>query len=376
MNDKAWWGPSALLSVALVGMIGFLWYEAVNKYSPHPGQLNSQAAIDDYLSRRPSGPDRVLIPTGVFVQSLHFVTASDVNITGYIWQKYSDATPEDISFGFTLPEQVFSSDTVVTEAYRRPEGDGVVIGWYFDATVRQPFDYSRYPLDRHEVWLRMWHKDFDRNIVLVPDLEAYNSMHEGNTFGVDFEIVPGGWHIEETLFEYKDGDYDTDFGIANYVGQSDFPELYYTIVVSRGFVDAFVINLVPLMIVAGLLFSILMISTADTQRAELLGFNTATVIGTASALFFVVLLAHIQLREEFSGEGVVYLEQFYFTIYFAILAVTVNEYFFTTRQSGGMFALLHYRDNLIAKVTFWPAILAVLTLVTLGYFADDAQRLE
>ena len=267
MKDKAWWGPSALLSAALMGMIGFLWYEAVNEYVPHPGQLTNMAAVDAYLLRHPSGADRVLIPTGVFIQSLHFITASDVNIKGYIWQKYSDDVPKDITLGFTLPEQVLSSDTVITEAYRRSEGEGVVVGWYFDATLRQPFDYSRYPLDRHEVWLRMWHRDFDRNIVLTPDLGAYDSTREGDTFGVDFEIVPGGWHIEETLFEYKDGNYDTDFGISNYVGQNDFPELYFTVIVSRGFVDAFVINLVPLLIVAGLLFAVLMISTSDPERA-------------------------------------------------------------------------------------------------------------
>ena len=271
---------------------------------------------------------------------------------------------------------MFSSDTLIREAYRRPDGDGQVIGWYFDATLRQPFDYSRYPLDRHEVWLRMWHADFDRNIVLIPDLGGYDSTREGETFGVDREIVPGGWAINETLFEYKVGGYDTDFGIANYVGQRDFPELYFTVVVSRGFVNAFVINLVSLMVVAGLLFSVLMMTTADPERVAAFGFTTAAVIGTASALFFVVLLAHIQLRQQFTGGGVVYLEQFYFTIYFAILAVTINEYVFTTGGSGRAYALVRYRDNLVAKAAFWPSILVVLTLITLGYFTGDAPRLE
>ena len=194
---------------------------------------------------------------------------------GYIWQKYDDAVPEYILRGFALPEQVLSGSTVIEKAYRRPDGNGEVIGWHFDVTLRQPFDDSRYPVDRHEVWLRMWHADFDRNVVLTPDLDAYESTREGETFGVDFAIVPGGWEINETLFEYKVGHYDTDFGISNYFGQEDFLEFHFTVVVEWSFGDAFVITLVPLLIVAGLLFAILMITTADPERAETFGFNMA-----------------------------------------------------------------------------------------------------
>ncbi len=369
MSLKNWWASSVLVSALLVGAIGLLWAHAVSDYSPPPGQLADKAAVHDFLARRPADPDRILIPTGVFIQSLHFVTASDVNVTGYIWQKYSDSVPEEITRGFTIPEQVDSGSTLIREAYQRRTADGVVIGWYFDVTVRQPFDYSRYPLDRHQVWLRLWHADFDRNIVLTPDLEAYASTAVGKAFGLDREIVPGGWKINETLFEYKVLSYDTNFGIRDYVGQSDFPELYFTVVVSRGFVGAFVITLVPLMVVAMLLFAVLMMTTADPTRATAFGFNTAGAIATASALFFVVLLAHIQLREQFTSARVVYLELFYFTIYLAILGVTINQYLFTTGGEGRLVALVQHRDNLIAKVSFWPAILLVLTIITLGYFA-------
>ncbi len=295
---------------------------------------------------------------------------------GYIWQKYDDAVPEYILRGFALPEQVLSGSTVIEEAYRRPDGNGEVIGWHCDVTLRQPFDDSRYPVDRREVWLRMWHADFDRNVVLTPDLDAYESTREGETFGVDFAIVPGEWEINETLFEYKVGNYDTDFRISNYFGQEDFLEFHFTVVVEWSFGDAFVITLVPLLIVAGLLFAILMVTTADPERAETFGFNMAGAIGTASALFFVVLLAHIQLREQFTGAGVVYLEQFYFTIYSAILAVTIDVYVFSTGGPGRLAALVRHRDNFIAKAAFWPTLLAVVTAITAGHFFGDTPRIE
>ncbi|MDA1183125.1 MAG: hypothetical protein O2930_00600 [Acidobacteria bacterium] len=284
--------------------------------------------------------------------------------------------PEEVTRGFTLPEQVSSGDTVIEEAYRLAYADGVVIGWYFDVTVRQPFDYSRYPLDRHDVWLRMWHADFDRDVVLVPDLEAYDSTEQSEAFGHDPDIVPGGWRINETLFEYKVFNYDTDFGIPGYVGQTGFPDLYFTVVVSRGFVGAFVTTLVPLLVVAGLLFAMLMITTAEPTRAAAFDFNTAGVIATVSALFFVVLLPHIELRQLVTGTEMVYLEQFYFTLYLTILAVTINVYVFTTGGASRLVTFVRYRDNLIAKVAFWPVILAVLALITLGYFGGDSPRIQ
>ncbi len=369
MGKRSWWAASALVSAALAGIIGLLWAHAVSDYAPPPGQLADEASVQAFLGRGPVVDGRILIPTGVFVQSLHFVTASDVNITGYVWQKYADSVPREISRGFTVPEQVSSASTVIEEAYRRRIEDGVVIGWYFDVTVRQPFDYSRYPLDRHHVWLRLWHADFDRNVVLTPDLSAYDSTAVGKAFGLDQEIVPGGWKINETLFEYKVLGYDTNFGIGDYVGQTGFPELYFTVVVSRSFVGAFVTTLVPLLVVAMLLFAVLMMTTADPERANAFGFNTAGAIATASALFFVVMLAHIQLREQFASARIVYLELFYFTTYLAILGVTVNQYIFATGGGGRLVALVRHRDNLVAKASFWPAILLVLALITLGYFA-------
>lgn len=102
----------------------------------------------------------------------------------------------------------------------------------------------------------------------------------------------------------------------------------------------------------------------------------AGLVGSASVLFFLVLLAHIELRQQFTGDGVVYLEQFYFTIYIAILTVTINVYFFTTGKSGRLRRLIHYPDNLVAKVLLWPSILSILAFITLGYFGGGPPGLK
>ena len=57
------------------------------------------------------------IPTGFFIQSLAFVTPSDINITGYIWQKYPENFPKEIKKGFIFPEEVNSKNTKLDIVY-------------------------------------------------------------------------------------------------------------------------------------------------------------------------------------------------------------------------------------------------------------------
>lgn len=372
MHKNVWRYSSLTICLISISIIGITWYQEVNTYIPQLGQLVDEASVASYLENDTQGTDesadRVYIPTGIFIQSLGFVNAHDVNVTGYVWQKYSDDLPLDISRNFVLPEQVYSGSTVIEEAYRRNEEGYEVIGWYFDATLRQPFEYTKYPLDRHDIWIRIWHKDFDRNIVLVPDLSAYDTTAIGVPFGLDQEIVPGGWVIDETYFQYRDSTYDTDFGIQGYVGQRNFPELYFNIIVSRKFMSAFIVNIVPLLVISALLFSVLMTTTADEKKASIFGFDTSSAMTSSSALFFVAILAHIQLREQFTGSGVVYLETFYLMMYFLILLVSLNIYLFTLNPSKNRIALIYHEDNFFPKVAYWPILLGALAIITIGFF--------
>jgi hypothetical protein len=177
--------------------------------------------------------------------------------------------------------------------------------------------------------------------------------------------VLDGWRMEKTFYDYNLSNYDTNFGLLNYIGQQGFPELQFNLVLKREFIDALVINLVPLMVVAMLMFSVVMLTTANRQKAEVFGFNTAMVFGTCSALFFVVMLSHIQLREQFSGDGVVYMEYFYLMMYFIILAVAVDAYCFTSQCiSQHSSASTENLDNLYFKLLYWPFLLGVSVVIT------------
>ena len=377
MKDSTWWWMSAAVSIVLIIVLVNLWIQ-MNQFVIEPTQLVNEQATNEFLQE--NWEDLIVaqaghieptmkVKAGIFIQSLKFFNSTEVNITGYIWQRYQDGVHDSIKpgpgeVGFILPEEVDSSFDP-REVYRIRTANEEVIGWYFEATLRQPFDYATYPFDHKTVWVRMWHKQFSRNIILVPDFEAYEATGLSDIFGIEENIVLDTWERENTYFDYNLSSYDTDFGIPNYIGQQGFPELHYNFVVKRKFENAFIIYLLPLFLVATLLFAGLLTVSADDELSSRLGFDAASFIAGCSVLFFVVMLAHIQLREQFAGSSIVYIEYFYILMYVLLVLATVNTYLFSIRSKRGC-GFIIYQDNIVVKVGYWPVVLGSLILITLG----------
>lgn len=380
------WRWVCLFCLACITLTAALWAAKVTGYRPSLDQVTTAAQVAQVLSRDPaSKKGRIQLKTGLFIQSFSFVDANEVNLTGLIWQRIplsllategADAAGREagkVRAGVAFPECVKCASNPLVEQYRRQQlsDDGqpeVVIGWAFEVNVREEFNYAKYPLDRHDLWLRLWPRDFDRNVVLVPDFDSYQRTGATDRFGFDRDIVPGNWKIEDTYFSYRAKSYDTRFGIRDYIGQDNFPELHFTITLSRRFANAFIVALVPLISVLVLLYSVLITATSDREKASLLGFNASGAIGAASALLFVVLLAHVSLRRELATAGLVYIEYFYLISDVAVLAVAINVYLFATGHRGRLLDWLHRDDNRIPKLAFWPVVLLLLTLVTVTEF--------
>jgi hypothetical protein len=308
--------------------------------------------------------DIELVPTGLFIQSLEFRDANDVNLTGYVWQRYDKMESEEPP-GIVFPEIIDSAGSILPgndkEAYREKMGNKESVGWYFEVTLRQSFNYKKFPLDHKTVWIRMWPGDFLHRILLIPDYQAYRATDLNDTFGIDEDIVLGNWQIEETFFDYHLPDYDTNFGLTNGGHNSKlFPELYFNIVLKRKFANEFIIYLIPLLTVAALLYLILLAATTERDKAERFDFSILGVIGVNSALFFVVIIAHIQLRREI-GSSLVYLEYFYLVMYFTIMVVTLDAYLISV---GWQVRLLHYKDHLIPKLLYWPFLFGAGAITT------------
>lgn len=378
MNATRLWMISTAVSAALLSLLVTLWVE-MDGFERITSQLVDIDAANEYLdenweSRLERDADSyqptIKVPTGVFIQSIEFFDSDEVRLSGYIWQKYKDGFHDDIKpgqgeVGFILPEQVHAGDDIEPkEAYRHRQGDEEVIGWYFEATIRERFDYSTYPFDDKIIEILLWSKYFSRNVVLVPDYSSYTATGLNDTFGIEEDIVMGSWTRQDTFFDYKLSSYSTDFGIDAYVGQQGFPELRYNFVIKRNFGDAFIVYLLPLLLVAALLFSTLLTISSDDELAGRHDFSTNGFIAASSALFFVVLLGHIQLREQFAGSGIVYIEYFYILMYVYLVAATATTFIFATRAFKWL-SIVHYEDSIIPKVCYWPTLLALLIIITL-----------
>lgn len=305
---------------------------------------------------------------------------------------------------FIFPEEVASNNSKIRledhlQLKTSKVGDQELFIWYFDTTFRQNFSYHKYPFDHKTVWIKMWPKAFAQNIILIPDLASYKRTDEKAIFGYEKDIVLGHWNMQNSYFDYECSSYDTTFGtipyweflknqgneIHDYLHEKQkiqqnscwlpmgnslsvdesrlYPTLRYNIIIQRKFENVFITNFIPLFIVAMLLLGITMMITNDSQKADRFGLNTAGVIASCSALFFTIMLSHIQLKQQFEGVGVVYMEYFYFLMYFVILFVAVNSYLLTIGWSS-RFSLVQYQDNLIFKVAFWPILLGLMVIIT------------
>ena len=371
VNRKLCWIVSAIFSIALCLVIGGMWYIADSDYNPNDNQLISMYAAEADLivklkqTGRYEKSDKAFIPTGIFIQSLNFNNSSDVNITGYVWQKYPIdnklVNPEQ-NPGFIFPEQVDSGSNINPQLiYEDVYEDIVIYGWYFEATLRQEFDYQKYPLDHKTVWIRIWPADFQRTQYLIPALDNYQSTSPGVPFGLDKKIVLGSWNIKETFYDYKITEYDSNFGLDLGSTQNAYPELYFNIVLKRKFLNSFIVEVVPLLTVAVLIFSLVMTISHDPLYKERMGFDVNTIIGVISALFFVVMLSHIHIRQQFPSQGVVYIEYFFLIMYMTMVVIIIDTFIFSWSTELN---LVTFADNLIAKLTFWPVTLGLMTIVT------------
>ena len=366
------WAASIALSVVLATALGAMWL-GLSRHELDAVQLTDTAAVDSALDLEATGhTDPTVVPTGVFVESLAFESATDVHMTGYVWQRWGDHISPEVERGYVLPEMVVSS-IPAQEEYRVDQEGHQLIGWYFEGTFRQQFSYDAYPFDHKTVEIRIWPREFGADVVLVPDFDAYPATGNDDIFGIESGIVLGDWSREDTYFDYLHPEYNTDFGIDGFNDMGETPELRFNVILRRDFASAFIVNVVPLFVVAALAFGALLTVTKDEERVGLFGFNVSGVLATVSALFFVVLIAHTRLRQELPGAGMVYFEYLYFVMYVALLAVAISAHRAVTAAPGAG-RLSRYGENLPAQLAYWPALLAAVLVITVVAFPGDQAR--
>lgn len=319
---------------------------------------------------RKISPSVPLRKTGVFVQSVKFVSPYEVKLTGYIWQL---KIQEDGGSKY-----VYNDDAIVIfpeaediSISKKFENDHVV-GSYFKTVLRQPFDYTKYPFDTQNIWIRMWPSDFVENrSVLIPYFESYSFEHidqkiAGKTYsmGLEEDLVMEGWDIKNSYFSYVMKDYTVNF--APETGEPNKrPELHFNMLVRRRLGGVIISHILPIAVISILLFGVAMIKTNDKEKSGLLGFSVATVLAYCASLFFVLIVSHISLRNRLETPHFVYLEGFYFIMYFQILLVSMHDLIFALSKKD---SLLRRDNGIFQKLLYWPTLTFLILAITLYSF--------
>ena len=360
------WSVSWLFSLGCLIALGTMWvraYTAPPAPAPADTVVTTQDEVTRYLEALMPAPERGskppdYIPTGLYIESLQFKGPYNVQVSGYVWQRYANDLPKDLDEGFVMPEAQYAR---FFKVYQAQQGNEELIGWSFFATLREQFDYREYPLDRQQVWIELWHKDFEQKVYLEPDLEGYTAINPAALPALDKDLVLEDWDFQESYFSYRAATYNSNFGIQGYAEDQESPELRYVISIKRHLLSTLISRMiVPLVILIQLFVLVVVIGTKQ-QRLEQFGVRPGGVIFTCAAFFFATLVAHNSLRGDLRAYGLVYLEGLYILTYFVILAVGLNSVLLVAKPNLKLF---REYDNLWAEVLYWPTILLAMVVIT------------
>ncbi len=367
---------SAAWSILLLGALLTTWLLINNDVrelaTPNGVPVHDRAEVDRFLSAHalnlaPGQVEPIPIPTGIFIETIEFVTANNVQISAFIWQRYSDRVPDDVVRGFELPgvttESIMSSDAYTVE---NPDGS-TLQGWHVHMTVRHNHDYRNFPFDRQDVFIRLWPAVPDRRVVLVPDFQSYPDITQSALPGLDRHFVGAGWTAEHTFFSMNMNTDNATFGFSEGATPRGFPELSFNVGLKRNFVEPFLDDMLLTIVVALLLFGVVILNSQNMDRRTRFGVTTFGVLATSGTLLFTVLTKHNQIRSEVTPGQIVYIEVLPILLYVTILLSAANAILLLAAPPD-RFKFIFYADNLLPDVLYWPTLLGGLWVTTLVVF--------
>lgn len=353
-----WFFSIPLFALYILGSIYicYLGLKYEDKSEKEQNAILNQTLLEDFkldyiresLNKKEEPP--IFIPTGIFIESIDFSSTGSVNIKGIIWQKYYKGIHDDVAPVISISN---ANDQTLTKFFEKSFGDYNLIEWVFNINLSSNFDYTKYPFANENMWLLLKHQEFDKNIVLVPDLDSYKLNTSRYLPGLDKNITIRNWEIKNSYFSYTYDSYNTNFGITDFIGQSRFPEIYFNVIMGPNILNVFISNFLPIAIALFLMFAI---------------FKTATghyVVRPYATLFLALIFLQISLRRNLGANEIVYIEYYYFLTYFIMAGVSLNAILLQNSKLN----IVQYKNNLVPKLLFWPFTgLAILVLNIIVFY--------
>ncbi|MHC9544578.1 MAG: hypothetical protein AB9903_34100 [Vulcanimicrobiota bacterium] len=372
LNKMSLWCTSVVFTILCLSGTLYIWsivYTAPLKQESGRIFLTDKVKIQKALSKYESYIIKthikhpVRIPTGIYLQSLEYVTSNDLKAVGYIWLKYPLGNKDAVVHEPTFPE---ATSIEMQEVSHRSDGDSDVIRWRFEVTLRENFDYSKYPLDRPDIWIWIKSGDFENREVLIPDLGSYKATSPQNGPGLpENGFVFPGYTLMGSYFDYRESIATTDFGIENTYELETFPELYFHVVGRRNVLNPFVSKVFPLLIILSMLFVVKLKFTNSEEGKRTFGLNGIAVLGTVISFFFSTMLSQSTFRTEINVERITFMENFHLITYLMLFYMSVTTFFFIGTKVP---SILEYEDCLLSKILYWPIITGLVLMSTIIYY--------
>ena len=341
------------------------------------GQASIDAYVLDQTGQDANGDTRAaenaeaeenaprVLPTGMSIESLEFMSSNNVKVSGMIWHRVPLSSAKDEIGDLVFPDSAPGIDgSGIDPATKIVDGDSVVFQRRFKVLLRLNLEFSHYPFDYQLLGMRLRPADPAQNVLLVPDLDAYELTHTRSTPGVSPGLVLPGWKTDGSFFTFEQAEANTDFGIRSAGDRSRPFDYQFNLLIRREIITPFLSHVFPLIVVSALLFGVL-ISTANNEKSKAVtGFSTFGVLNTCGAFFFAIIFVHIDMRASMSTDTITYLESLHLVLYFTLVLVAVDALFFTATD---LVEWIEYKDNAIAKILYWPVLLT-MALATTAYF--------
>ncbi len=325
-------------------------------------KIFNQSSLNKYLQStiisKYKGENFVKIPTGIYIQNMSFANDGKIDLSGFIWQKIPASVKSDqIVEGFVFPQQ--TQQTHYKKIYEKSLGHFNLFGWQFETSLNINYDNRQFPFGKNLLEIEIAPEKIGENIILVPDLSAYENIKPSALPGVYTNLKLKNWVIAASYFSYKPSISEVDFGMSHKSYISKLPVLSFNLVLKNRMVSPLITFVIPLLII-GLLCYLSLIQEKDHNKIV-----TLRTLSYSASLLFILAILHIALRNNILSFEITFAEYCYIMMYIMVTLVTINNLLLAKKAP---IKFIHYRDNLLPKILYWPLITGFILLLAVLLF--------
>lgn len=372
VSRQKFWSSSIVYSLLMVGNIILICHLNLitdfSKLNEEEERIVNNSVLKKYTDQFDRERFSILrenyikVPLGLFVESFEIKTSFEASVSGKVWLKYPnelfDKAPPAIYFGSASAMDL--RPVVLEKLYETQEENYRLINYKFRVTIEEDFSYEQFPFEENDLSLTLYYPDLEKNVLFVPDLASYDVLNPSVKPGLKPDVNTPSSKTIASFYTLKNIDTRTNFGSTMTI--TDRPALKYTIVIKRRFLSPIIANLIPILVVALIMFLVLYISSKKEEKSS--GMNVMNVVQSAAGFMFILILSHVNERGRMETPEIAYIELYYFCTYGLIVLEAILLAVFLRGSKHRFFKL----DNLRMKILFWPLLLTSWYISTLIWF--------